>query len=154
MQAVETLSPALSSAVSTPSAHEWNTECLRSTQEHGEKERGQRGVVESEREESGQEGQGEQMRVAEREHERESDREQERESEREREREREGEGSSTCSSEITRCSTSAPVPNTLAQGVVPHLHTPSCGSPKPVSQKASSLGAELLKDFLHRVGCV
>jgi hypothetical protein len=34
------------------------------------------------------------------------------------------------------------------------LHTPSCGSPKPVSQKASSLGAELLKDFLHRVGCV
>ena len=153
MQAAETLSLALTSAP----AHAWNTETPPSTQKRGDGGRGQRGVVERARErlvgESGQGCQGEQMPAAEREQERETDKEQERESEREREREREGEGSSTCSSDVTRCSTYAPAPNALAQGVLSYTRAPSCGSPKPVSQKASSLGDELLKDFFHRVGC-
>ena len=77
--------------------------------------------------------------------------------ERERERDREGGGSSTCSSDVTRCSTSAPAPpHPPAQGVISHTHTPLSGSPKPVSQKALSLGGskELVEDYLHRVCCV
>jgi hypothetical protein len=136
------------------------TDSPRSIQKHAENGRGRGGFAEFERERLARESHDQDdhdvpMQAPERAQERERDKEQERE--RDRDREGEGEGSSTCSSDVTRCSTSAPAPqHPPAQGVISHTQPPLSGSPKPVSQKALSLGGskELVEVYLHRVCCV